>query len=90
MGRIKAIGNPIPGGIAEAAGPARHVNENRSVDATTLTDVEQVMDASGISEGERIEVVTILERAKVGAEIIKERYSNRSLNVARELGVHIA
>ena len=38
MGRIKAIGNPIPGGIAEAAGPARHVNENRSVDATTLTD----------------------------------------------------
>ena len=44
MGRIKAIGNPIPGGIAEAAGPARHVNENRSVDAATLTDLAKAID----------------------------------------------
>jgi hypothetical protein len=44
LGRIKAIGNPIPGGIAEAAGPARHVNENRSVDAATLTDLAKAID----------------------------------------------
>jgi hypothetical protein len=41
LGRIKATGNRIPGGIADAAGPARHVDENRSVDATTLTNVQQ-------------------------------------------------
>jgi hypothetical protein len=43
LGRIKPTGNRIPGGIADAAGPARHVNENRSVDATTLTLSKQTM-----------------------------------------------
>jgi RNA-directed DNA polymerase len=51
LGRIKAIGNPIPGGIAEAAGPARHVNENRSVDATTLTGKAQTTTAKNIVRG---------------------------------------
>jgi hypothetical protein len=37
LGRVTATGNRIPGSVADAATPARHVNQNRSVDVASLT-----------------------------------------------------
>ena len=46
-----------------------------------------MMDAVGLDAGERVQVMSIVGRAKAGASVNPSGYSRRAVDVARELGV---